>query len=342
MKIQTKEIDKFINNIPEDIKSILIYGVDEGQVKEKVQQVCKSRTVAAIYKYEDVKSSPGMVVDSLTSLSLFGENHEKEKIVIIEFNGASITDPLLSLIKKASFRGKILLVAGELGTDSTLRKNCEANQSSAVIACYADDIVSIMSIINKALLENNITMDNEAKKLFANSVSLGNRNIIHNEIDKLLLYLGKEKKIELRHINQYFNSLGAISFESLCYDLSLLKLDNIEKKIYSLQLDGNNLVTIIRAVNNHFNRLYQVKKILEVNNNLSQAITSLSPPVFFKYVTDFSASINLWGAKQLLRVISLLGELELSVKKNPNDANLIFIHNILVFFGTYKKQNNKK
>lgn len=323
MKILTKDIDNFLNKIPEETKSILIYGPDEGQVKQRAEKICASRDLVARYKYEEIKSNPYQLIDSLGAINLFKKNLDKERIAIVEFSGSSIAEPLLSIVKKGDFKGKLLFLCNELGTDSLLRRTFENNSNTASLACYADDMKTLANFVDQVLSIKKVSIEPAAKMLLVNAMNLGNRDFVSNEIEKIILFLGNKNNIKLSDIENYFDSLGAVSFERLCYDLSLRKIQNIQEQIEKLQQEGHNLVSIIRMVAYHFNRLYQARVIFEETKNITKSIETLIPQVFFKNLNDFTASVKLWNSLQLREFIFKLNQLELSAKKHPNTINLI-------------------
>ena len=56
--------------------------------------------------------------------------------------------------------------------------------------------------------------------------------------------------------------------------------------------------------------------------NIDLAIKSLSPPVFFKYVSDFKANVKKLSLNDVARVIDVLQKAEVKVKNSSNNFNI--------------------
>jgi DNA polymerase-3 subunit delta len=323
VKIAPKDIEQFIINIPKDIKAILLYGPDAGLIGIRAGIIEKSRNLVDKFKYEQIKNNPSQLLDKLHAIKLFGENLAKEKIALIECNGTSLVEPLLSIVKSGSYKGMLLFCASELGTDSSLRKTFESNQNLAAIPCYLDDQIGISRVIQQILKDRSITCGSGVMQILSTCVPFGDRALVINEIEKILLFLGGKKHILEVDLKDYLQTQGEVSFDKLCYQLSLREVDNTESLLIKLQNEGHNLVSIIRMIIYHFNRLYQVKYLIEQGKDPQQALSSLSPPLFFKQVNDFTRSLKLWKLDQLMQMLMQLSQLELSAKQTSMPANLM-------------------
>lgn len=329
MKVLPKDIENFILNIPAKVKAILLYGPDSGLVRTRISLITKSRTISDKLHYDQIKNNPSILLDSLNSLSLFGENLAKEKVAIIECTGTGISESYSTMLKNPNYKGLLLFCAGDLGTDSALRKFFENNENIAAIPCYLDDAVAIGKLIQQILKQNQKTIDPKANQLLMNCIAIGDRMLIINEIEKICLFLADKKHIVEEDLQGYLESQGEVSFDRLCYKMSLKEIKELEPLLIKLQNEGHNLVSITRVLNRHFYRLYQVKTLIIQGKEEQQAMNSLYPPVFFKQVNDFTRSIKLWSDVALLDILKKLTKLELMAKKNPITAELM-LKNIMI------------
>ena len=319
VKIAAKDCDQFIAKIPQDVKAILLYGPDYGLSKVRADIVAKSYSLSDRFKYEQANSNA--LLDSLRAIKLFDER--LEKFSIIECSGASLTEPLLSIVKNHQYPGLLVFIAGELGTDSSLRKHFENLPHTAAVPAYADDRIGVAKIITQLLKEHQITCENGLVQMLSSSMPLGDRALIVNEVEKILLFLSGKQHILNSDLEQYLQTQAEVNFDVLCYQASLKRSDKIEQQLISLQTEGHSLVSIIRMLIRHFTRLYQVKSLIELGNSQQQALDSLSPPVFFKQINDFTASLKLWSADELLNALEKLNQLELNSKQTAIPAGLM-------------------
>jgi DNA polymerase-3 subunit delta len=321
VKIAVKDVEQFLKNIPKNIRSILFYGPDSGLVKARVDNLEKAYNLASKFKYEQIKSNPSLFLDSLRSISLFGEDSSKEKIAIIECSGATIVEPVLSVIKEGNYKGLVVFYAGELGPDSSLRRCFENNPNIAAIACYVEDQVGVARIIQQQLKAEQMTCENGFVQFLSNYIAIGNHALVMNEIEKIFLFLSDKKHVVIDDLKGFLQAQGEVTFDKLCYQASLRQ--ECDQLLDKLQSEGHNLVSISRMLMRHFNRLYQVKLLIEQGKTEQAALDSLQPSVFFKQVNDFSKSLKLWTKKQLIEFLAQLNEIELLAKQNPSLANLM-------------------
>ncbi|MEK6733908.1 MAG: hypothetical protein AABY27_02240, partial [Pseudomonadota bacterium] len=296
MKIATKDIEQFINNIPKSIKAILIYGPDTGLIKARINIITKTRNIASIYKYDQIKNNPEILLDSLRSISLFGEDLSKQKTSIIECNSAVISEAISNSLKNDNFNGLLVFSASDLGPESSLRKFFDTNANTASIACYIEDQATIARIIQQQLKSNGISCEPGLVQTLIQYISIGDHALVVNELEKIFLFFGNKKHLEIQDLRNFLELQPEISFDKLCYQISLKKFENIEVILDRLQSEGHSLVSIIRMMLRHFNRLYQVKSLIEQGASEKQALDALSPPVFFKQMNDFTNSLKLWSS----------------------------------------------
>ena len=323
MKIPAKDIEQFIAKIPKAIKAILLYGPDNGLVRFRANFFKKNRSLAGELTYEQIKNNPSVILDSLNSISLFGEDLSLEKNLLIEFTGTSLADPCLSIIKSGEYNGLIICCAGELGPDSSLRKFFESSPLAAAIPCYKDDSVGIAKIIQKIFKEQQLTYEASLIPMLLNYIAVGDRSLILHEIEKIILFMGNKKHISIEDIEGYLDRQGEVTFEKLCYQISLRKAKDLEFYLNRLLSEGHNLVAITRMIMYHFHRLYQVKLLIEQGKSETAALESLSPPIFFKQIGEFTQSLNLWTKSQISEMLKQLVDLEFAAKQTSMPATLI-------------------
>jgi DNA polymerase III subunit delta len=323
VKIPVKDIDNFLKKIPKEIKSILLYGPDLGLVSERVNQIEKNYALAGKFRYDQLKSNPYVALDSLRSIDLFNNSNSKEKLIIIDMPGATIAEPLVTILKDGKYTGLIVLAAGDLASDSSIRKLFEKPIANiAAVPCYVEDQQTVARYIVEQFKINQISSEPGLVQQLSSFLELGNHALIKREIEKLILFLGDKKHLKLQDIEQYYELSGEISFDKLSYNISLKQVRYTDRLVDKLQNEGHNLVSIIRFVSRHFFRLYQVKSLIEHGKTETTAMSSLQPPVFFKQVADFNKSLQLWKVRELAEFLGKLNGLELLAKQNPSLANI--------------------
>ena len=62
---------------------------------------------------------------------------------------------------------------------------------------------------------------------------------------------------------------------------------------------------------------------MENGKNLTQAMSELRPPVFFKEKDNFTKQLKLWNIYKAERALTIINEGETDIKKSPELANTI-------------------
>ena len=91
-------------------------------------------------------------------------------------------------------------------------------------------------------------------------------------------------------------------------------------EIEKLRSQNINEILMIRALIRYYINLFIVtSKIEEGGSNIDTAIKSLSPPIFFKYLSDFRSNAQKLSSKDAAEIISLLQKAEVKFKNNSNN-----------------------
>ena len=141
MKIPASRIAAFLQRPDQGIRAILLYGPDEGLVRERAAAAARSvcPDLADPFRVAELSASvlaadPARLADEAAQLSLIGGRR------VVRVRGA--VDGLAKLFGEflAATPGDALTVveAGDLPSRSALRRAFEAPPTAAAIGCYPD------------------------------------------------------------------------------------------------------------------------------------------------------------------------------------------------------------
>ena len=109
----------------------------------------------------------------------------------------------------------------------------------------------------------------------------GDREILHNELEKIKLYTLNGKKIDNNKILKLVNLIENYSVSELADNY----LDKNNKKTMSILNENNfnseDCVLIARIFLNKSKRLLKLCRDYQINRNLDQTINSAKPPLFW-------------------------------------------------------------
>lgn len=329
MKIAQQEINKFIQNIPTDIRSVLIYGPDNGLVYERCKYIEKflkkkySEISTTNIQFDDAKNSLSNVKNQLNNFSFFA----KFQLFIIEDLPSKMNSELLSLIQNLQQDIFVITLAKELTPSSSLRKTYEDGKNLAAIACYHDDEKTISMIAKKLLDNNGLKISNPILDYLASNLK-GDRKNIMNEINKLILYCSDKQEVTQEDIKDCCCLDLDSSYEDLYFAIANMDYKKSINKFNELLLKGISIISMIRTVGNYFLRLYQVKVNVSGGMTFDTAIKQLSPPIFIMSINIFKKHLANFSEQSLCKINQSLLELETLSKQSNYPIKQLFLKTI--------------
>ncbi len=155
MKLKPSEIAAFLRKPSDSAPAVLIYGPDEGLVRERTQMLGKAVAGdlkdpfrVATLELSDIKDDPARLHDEAQALSMIGG----KRVVLISGATDALGAPMGKFLEdcdatKGAPVSLVIVSAGDLGPRSSLRKAFEDAKLSPAIPCYADDAGSLESMI---------------------------------------------------------------------------------------------------------------------------------------------------------------------------------------------------
>lgn len=302
---------------------MLIYGADSGLVRERNEKISKailgadfSDPFAKLELSEaELLADPARLCDELSAVSMMNPR----RVIIVRDAGNNFTkviEPALPYLHKDNY---LIILADELTGKSSLRLLFEKEQSCAALACYKDEMRDVSAVIRKKFDEAAISYDREVLDYLASQ--LGNdRYVTYQELDKLVLYAGDEKKITLEDARQLIDYNQALQLDDIVNSVADRNLAALEKNITQHLREGTQPIMYLRALQRYFNRLYAIRAQMDTGQSAESVVSSLRPPVFFKQQPVLIRHANSWGIENIVKALKLLITAELDCKTSDLPA----------------------
>lgn len=333
MKLQTRQIDGFLKSPPADIRAILVYGPDTSLVRERAKTLSLLQVSdlndpfnAAHLTGEIISNDPARFSDEANAQSLMGG----KRLLRITDAGNETAAPLKAWLKdNPSSDTLIVIEAGDLKPRDALRKNCEDASNAAALPCYVEDERALTGFIRDTLREHGMLIASDAAAYLAASVK-GDRGRARIEVEKLILYMGRERNVALEDVQQSCGDTGLFSLDDLTFAFTGANRELAIRSLRVLLDEGSEPVMILRSLQNHVARFHQVKILIEQHNlSAEEAIKSLQPPVFFKAADQFKAQIGRWSARRCRMMLERLNDVEARVKQTGTPVETLLSQLIL-------------
>ncbi len=318
MKLGFRDIEPFVKSPNPAARVILIYGPDNGLMKERakiigltvVTDINDPFNAVTIYA-EALKDDPARLSDEACAMSMMGG----ERLIRVENATDKITPLVKDYLANPADSALIVIEAGELSPRSSLRKLCESAKNAAAIPCYVEDEENLMRLIRETLRDNKLSIDNDACSWLASNIS-GDRQKVRAELEKLMTYKGQDQSpVNISDVQACCGEAGAIALDDLVYATAGHNSAKALMTLARLSEEDVNFVMILRSLQNHFKRLHLAKCKIETGESIDFVMKTAAPPIFFKQQPAFRAQIGRWSTKGLEKVLQKLMELEAQCKQ---------------------------
>ncbi len=336
MKLSFKQIESFVKSPDPKARAILVYGPDQGLMKERSRIMAKTVNPdlndpfnVITLSHDKIIADPSIFYDEANALSLMGGN----RLLFIKDAGDGLNIILKDYLENPSQDTLVIIEAGDLGPRSPLRKLCESAKNAAAVPCYVDDERTLAGIIREMCTHAGYSIDQDALLALSGAI-IGDRTIARNEIEKLIIYKGykqgykgfggeavREKIgfIELRDIIACCGDVRDWSMDRLVYAVGDGNIQESQMIIESLIKDQVAPIVILRSIQNHFWRLMGVHMKIATGLTQADALKTLSPPLFWKVEDQFKRQLQRWMIAPLESVLDTLNRVEGMIKQSGYD-----------------------
>lgn len=325
MKVTYRNLDGFVKSPPPGIRAVLVYGPDDGLMRERAALLC--RTVVAdindpfnvsVLTSDLITDDPGRLSSEANAISMMGGR----RLVRIEDARDAIAPQVRDYLADPNDNALLVLEAGDLNPRSALRKLFEKAENAAALPCYVEDERDIAGLIRSSMQEAGIKIAPDAVAWLASHI-VGDRQRARREIEKLITYMGTEKQVALADVQDCCGSAGEQSYDDLVFSAAGRRAEAAFRAFSHMLEQGVPAVAILRALQNHFRRLHMARAVFETGTPPDQAMKSLSPPVFFKQEQDFREQLTRWDMPALEKILQRLFLLEAQCKQTATPAETL-------------------
>lgn len=297
---------QLINSInSESFQSFLIYGPNEGLIRENIEIIYKNFSEGTDSEKVNINGKQldeniSILNDEISTISLFSE----KKFIILDSakeKHASLIEDCMSL----NFKNTCMVVKQDnLTKSSSIRKLYETSKNHFCLACYDDDIKVLSSLLEKFQKEHGVIMDSDVKSFLLNNLS-NDRMVIKNELEKILLTLGKDdRKVDIEKLRYILHDSAYSDFQQINNYILFGNTEKGSKSLEKLFNLGTNPVAILKSFNNYIMRIRLTQVELSKGKQFDEAIKVLRPPVFWKEKSDFKHHCLMWPANVIENIIN--------------------------------------
>ena len=312
MMVRTGEADRFVAKPPKNLIAALIYGPDEGLVRERAEKL--ARTVVEDLKdpfrvtdlaEEVLEKDPARLSDEAASISMLGGR----RVIRVRGAGNGVAKLFERFLDEPSGDALIVVEGGDLAKNSALRRAFEEADNAAAIACYGDNEGGIADLLRAALKAENISISAEALD-YAVSHLGADRGTTRREIEKLVLYAGQDKSLGLEDARAILGDESEARTEEVCDAMGEGDLKRLDLALERLWTADVSTAVVLRAAMGHFQRVLQVKLAAERGEGVDAAMRKGWPAIHFSRTASFKMQVSRWSEERLCEALDQLLDAE--------------------------------
>ena len=325
MKIATTKIGSFINTLPENIKTVLLFGPDQGLVRERAEVLVHGMVgnlsdpfrVAEI-SANNLRDDPALLFDEASAISFTGER----RVVRVRDVTESISKIIIDYCEKTPGEALVIIEAGNLTPRSKIRAIYEKASHGAAIGCYSDEGTTIKEIIIETLDKENLKAAPDTISYLIENLG-GDRMVSRSELNKLCLYMEGHTEISMEDAMACVGDSASMVIDDIAFAAASGDLEKLLRFMERALNEGATPISLLRRTSRHFERLHLVGSAIEEGAAAAAAMKLLRPPVFFKHISAFQTHVRLWSTRKLEQALGSLTQAEIHCKTTGFPSEVI-------------------
>jgi DNA polymerase-3 subunit delta len=317
--LRGKEIDTFLARPDPARPIILLYGPDAGLVRERADALVSSAVEDPHDPFSLVKldgdelsAEPSRLVDEALTVPLFG-GRRAIRVRAGSRNFASGIDTLAAIPLKDC---RIVIEAGDLRSDSPLRKACERAKTAVAIGCYADDERALAKLIDDELRIAGLRLQADARAALMTLLG-GDRQASRNELRKLTLFAHGEGEVTLDHVMSVVADASELKIEPIVDGAFAGKAELVESEFAKAMMAGTYPGVIISSAQRQAAWLHKSALAVAEGTPAATLLESGYPRVHFSRKPMVEMALRNFSPARLVSIIDQLATAALDVRKQP-------------------------
>lgn len=339
MNIKSAQLASFCQNPNPEIKCIILFGTNEGLINEWQNKcataVCEDTNDGFRYcsfEMEQITKDGGELYGEYHAQSLMGGR----RVVVVKNADNSLYQLLKSMLPETKSENLLILSSSSLNTRSSLISWAKDCDNIYVVGCYEDREADISQSVAQMLRERGLQTTPDVLQFLSSKLS-PDRKMNMAEIDKLALYLGEKKNVDIADVRACISDIAGADYEDLCYFVAGGNTQKACNAFVRLVKEGEDASTLIRQISYHFMKLMSISALISEGKSTEEALKSLRPPLMFYRKDEFIRQLRIWNKERIFSVLSMLYECERDCKTTGVPAEDIAEYCILRISGAVKK-----
>lgn len=308
--IKAQQAEQFLKTLDLRYRAILLYGTDAGVITERARTAARKLAESSdppgdILRIEDadLEVEPDRLLVEAQTIPMFGG----PKVIHTRASRRVTAQVLQPLLQEGALAGALVVEAGNLRPDDSLRLLFEKSANAAAIACFADESRTLDSIISETLEQAGITITRDARQALLARLG-ADRALTRGELEKLVLYTRGKSQIDIDDVDAIVGDASELAIETVALAAASGEARRAVQELDRVIAAGESPQTVIAAVQRHIQRLHRLRASLESGQSMDAALRQLRPPVHFKTRPHLEAQCRMWAIEKLNAALSRIAD----------------------------------
>jgi DNA polymerase-3 subunit delta len=317
--VKSHQANAFLKDLKRTVSAVLFYGTDAGLVAERAATLAKRLAErddppGEIIRIDDasLEDDPDRIFVELKTAPMFGG----AKIVRATTGRRVTAATLKPLVEGGNLEGHLIVEAGSLRPDDSLRALFEKAPTAAAVACFPDEARDLDGVVGEVLAAAKIEIAPEAKKLLIARLG-ADRAMSRAEIEKLALYVHGKGRIEEADIEAAVGDAAEQALDRVVLAAGAgntgAALSECDRSIAA----GEDAQAVIAALQRHFLRLHRMRTGLDAGRSMDDIVRGLRPPPHFKQRDALEAQSRAWSAAKLSAALARIARAAKAARLSP-------------------------
>jgi DNA polymerase III subunit delta len=299
--VKAHQAESFLKPPGPRTAAILFYGTDAGLVAERAAKLAtlfaaREDPPGEIIRLDDadLDSEADRLAIELQTMPMFGGSKIVRTLAGRRVNAAA----LQPLIDGDSLAATLIVEAGNLRPNDSLRALFEKSAKAAAVACFPDEVHDLETLVRETLKSHGLKIAPDARDLLVARVG-ADRALSRGEIEKLALYASGKSEIDAADVEAIVGDASELTIDRILSAAAAGDSARAVAEFARAVASGESPQAIIAATQRYFQRLHRIRSDIDSGRSFEDAIRQLRPPVHFKQKDALGVQCRTWTTARL-------------------------------------------
>jgi DNA polymerase-3 subunit delta len=308
---------------------VLVFGPDAGLVRERTEALIRASIddpndpfSLARLDGDELAAEPARLVEEANTIPLFGSR----RAVWVKSGTRNFVSAVEALLAARSPGCRVVIEAGDLKRNATLRVLCERAKNAVALPCYADAEKDLAALIDAEMRVASLAIAPEARDMLVPLLG-GDRLASRSELRKLALYARGKERVEIDDVIAVIADASTVALDALIDAAFAGRKREAETQFAKARNAGTPPGSILSAALRQVAMLHKAR--LAVDCGQSARAAAESAYVNFRRLPLVEAALRAWSAPRLERAMQQLAEASFDARLRSRLAEAIAHRSLL-------------